>query len=124
VITKELLSEVLGDDYKERLVDWYQIEDDNYLRSYYNCGNFDKQGRPTGLGLEINIYELTHKCKEWACTKNYFLFSGYGAISASCEVNHRTASLGKINPQEIVLADTEPEACFLACEWILENKDN
>jgi hypothetical protein len=71
----------------------------------------------------INIYELMHLCKEWAYTKNYFLFSGYGAVSASCEVNHRTASLGKINPQEIVLADTEPEACFLACQWILENKD-
>jgi hypothetical protein len=111
-ISKELLSEVLGCklDIDEQL----QPNDIEYI---------EKVGSKLYYRY-INIYELMHLCKEWAYTKNYFLFSGYGAISASCEVNHRTASLGKINPQEIVLADTEPEACFLACEWILENKDN
>jgi hypothetical protein len=111
-ISKELLSEVLGCklDIDEQL----QPNEIEYIekvgsRLYYRY---------------INIYELANKCKEWAYTKNYFLFSGHGAISASCEVNHRTASPGKINPQEIVLADTESEAVFEACQWILENKEN
>ena len=36
-ISKELLIEVLGSEYNQRLVDWFQIEDDNFLRTYYDC---------------------------------------------------------------------------------------
>ena len=33
-ISKELLIEVLGSEYNQRLVDWFQIEDDNFLRTH------------------------------------------------------------------------------------------
>ena len=72
-ISKELLIEVLGSEYNQRLVDWFQIEDDNFLRTYYDCGSYDDKGRPTGLGLEINIYEFIHlNLKQWANFKNVF----------------------------------------------------
>ena len=54
-ISKELLIEVLGSEYKQRLVDWFQIEDDNFLRTYYDCGCYDDNGWLFGLGLEINM---------------------------------------------------------------------
>ena len=72
-ISKELLIAVLGSEYNHRLVDWFQIEEDNFLRTYYDCGSFDDKGRPTGLGLEINIYEFAYlNLKQWAKLKNVF----------------------------------------------------
>lgn len=116
MISKELLSEVLDKDYDDRFVDWFQIEDDNYLRTYYDCGNYDELGRPTGLSLEINIYELTHKCKEWALTKGYILESwttkpAHSGVEAYC----KSSNIDRFPFQ----ADTEPEAVFRACEYIL-----
>ena len=45
-----------------------------------------------GSEYRLNIHELAHKCKEWACTYKYLLESG----------------------------STEPEAIFKACQWILD----
>lgn len=120
--SKELLSEVLDQDYNDRLVDWFQIEDDNYLRTYYDCGKFDEQGRPTGLGIEINIYELAHKCKEWALKNEHNLLSYLSDRNGIQEsfvqlYNYKTFIT-------TIRADTEPEAIFQACQWILDNKDN
>ena len=71
-ISKELLSEVLPDVNIERLCEWYEVED-AILNTYYDCGSYNKQGRPTGLGYSINIYELAHKnLKQWAKLKNVF----------------------------------------------------
>ena len=119
MISRELLSEVLGVDYKDRLVDWFQIEDDNYLRTYYNCGNYDNKGRPTGLGFEINIYELAHKCKEWAFNNGYYLNIYNDAIDVvlkkSCKiVENITDGSFKYSPMLV----------FKACQWILDNKEN
>ena len=109
MISKELLSEVLGDEYKDRLVDWFQVED-NYLRTYYDCGKYDLQGRPTGLGIEINIYELAYKCKEWAFNNGYYLNIYNDAIIVE---NIKDGSF-KYSPMLV----------FKACKWILDNKEN
>ena len=133
MISRELLSEVLEDDYKERLVDWYQIEDDNYLRSYYNCGTFDKQGRPTGLGLEINIYELQNKCRIWAYEQGYS-FGTYliddkwytvteDNLFSNITYWHEDYSSIKLKLIDNYTSSTEPEAVFKCCQWILENKE-
>ena len=122
MISKELLIEVLGSEYKHRLVDWFQTDEDNFLRTYYDCGSYDDKGRPIGLGLEINIYELAHKCKEWAYKKGYILTpwkrdgEWYG-----CEVRDITSEdIVMINGKTYTRSKLEPEAIFKACQWILE----
>ena len=129
-ISKELLIEVLGSEYKQRLVDWFQIEDDNFLRTYYDCGSYDDKGRPTGLGLEINIYEFAFKCKEWAYTNKYRLSSGQHRLNTKQEhyINNQIASyfcsvyyITNDDSDIQIDANTEPEAIFKACQWILEN---
>ena len=60
-----------------------------------------------------NIYELAHKCKEWAynkgwalCTQREFIYEGY-----SCDVCHEQDGYCK----KFVM-ETEPEAIFKAWE--------
>ena len=112
-MSKELLIEVLGSEYKQRLVDWFQIEDDNFLRTYYDCGSYDDKGRPTGLGLEINIYEFAFKCKEWALSKGYFIYSTHelSFIKSLSLETIETFSNGK---------DTEIECIIKASEYVLD----
>ena len=63
----------------------------------------------------INIYELAHKCKEWALNLGYILYStvhGY-----ECYIDSRNF----INNTPVrFLAESEPEAVFKACQWILD----
>ena len=69
--------------------------------------------------FEINIYELAHKCKEWAfkdeysCMSRPRLFGGW-----ICEL---MSDYGVEDTQ--FDAGTEPEAVIKACQWILDNKD-
>jgi len=107
MISKELLSEVLGCklDIDEQL----QPNDIEYI---------EKVGSKLYYRY-INIYELMHKCKEWALLNDYScmsrprlfggwlseLMSGYGVEDTQFD------------------ADSEPEAVFKCCQWILENKE-
>lgn len=123
MIDKELLSAVLGEEYIDRLVEVISIED-NLMRTYYDCGS----GAPTGLGLEINIYELAHKCKEWAFNEGFTLSSSKDGIDEWCiELYNHLAD--DINDYRLNIdfdafdATTEPEAIFKACQWILDNKE-
>ena len=128
--SKELLSEVLGDEYNDRLVDWFQIED-NYLRTYYDCGRYDYEGRPTGLGIEINIYELAYKCKVWATENKYTILTedmnpnGYFTYVLSNKES--IENYGYLCEHKVIKDiphnKTEPEAIFAACQWILDNRN-
>ena len=66
MISKELLSEVLGCDCSEC-----------YFEDTYNLINYKYQYDVTWSeetqynNSSINIYELAHKCKEWAESKGY-----------------------------------------------------
>ena len=103
--SKELLSEVLG--LKINLVEI----DEARNKVFYYCNQF---GRITG---EINIYELVHKCKEWAFDKGFVLksYKKQGAFSGTyhyaIDINDKICEW---------LANTEYEAIFKACEWIME----
>ncbi len=70
----------------------------------------------------INIYELAHKCKEWANDK------GYTLESTEKWCNYYRGNINEVNIDDgyidYTIADTEPEAIFKACQWILENEDN
>lgn len=61
----------------------------------------------------INIYELAHKCKEWAIQHHD------KAIQITC---HKDCIALNIFSDKVdtFVENTEPEAVFKACEWILK----
>jgi len=85
----------------------------------------------------INIYELTHKCKEWALTKNLFLSSDVSRCLPAdspnridiwyCSIGYKVyvCPSGKrslcTGCKHSEIENTEPEAVFKACEWIIES---
>ena len=114
MISKELLSEVLG----------------------YEPFKIDKIKQVNGVGIVLvllnqdgtvrsyqNIYELAHKCKEWALNKGYVIES---LTNRSCIMgdNYEYFAEAKIHKetnsmcQNTIDADTEIEAIFKACEWV------
>jgi hypothetical protein len=64
----------------------------------------------------INIYELAHKCKEWAFKHhNIILWSGLNTCHYHTPIIEKSFT-----------KDTEAEAIFKACQWIqwiYDNKD-
>lgn len=105
MISKELLSEVVGNEVSEirwinqqkKELQYDVIEDLNYTT--------------------INIYELAHRCKEWAFYKGFVLksYKKQGAFSGTyhyaIDINDKICEW---------LANTEYEAIFKACEWIFK----
>lgn len=106
-VSKDLLSEVLG----------------------YTPFKIDKIKQVGGVGLTLillnqdgtvrsyqNIYELAHKCKEWASELDYemesatYRYNKGGYCFVSTFLNNTRFE-----------ARTEVEAIFLACEYILNN---
>ena len=106
MINIELLSEVLNED----IID-FNVEDNELI---YNV-NYDH------TRSFINIYELAHKCKEWALNKDYLIDSSHGyEISTATPILGIGGNVMTIGTLE---STTEPEAIFKACEYILkENK--
>ena len=70
----------------------------------------------------INIYELANKCKEWALANGYNLWSGYAPKDKKFAVNFYLIKENIEIDCDESLADTEVEAIFKACEWILKQK--
>ena len=60
-------------------------------------------------------HSLGNKCKQWAFNRMFFLSSGFDTDGAFC--------LDRMNSKSFI-AETEPEAIFKACQWILDNKTN
>lgn len=102
MISKKLLSEVLG-----YIVETVTTIDSVRTNQILIIGEKTK---------EINIYELAHKCKEWARHLNIQLISGFTETSKQyfCTV--------VIEDGDVFYSQTEPEAIFQACLWILDNK--
>ena len=113
MISKELLSEVLGAEVEfaptclelangSKCIEWKKVT---------------KAESHTAVGFQgINIYELAHKCKEWALKYGYQLHSA---------MRNGNLPIGMLTYEQDVLrhyfkADTEPEVIFKACEWLLE----
>ena len=102
-ISKELLNEVLG----------YEA---SYIQTVGTklCFSCHIKG-----GSNINIYELAHKCKEWAFNNGYYLNIYNDAIDVvlkkSCKiVENITDGSFRYSPMLV----------FKACQWILDNKEN
>ena len=74
---------------------------------------------------KINIYELAHKCKEWAETVG----DGYSLTSSTtdeynmigCEYSQWMCEI-VYHPNDTFYANTEPKAIFIACQYILDEQ--
>ena len=107
IISKELLSEVLG----------VYVRDGWYFDCELLLYTHDKiLGLDENYHSQINIYELAHKCKEWAHSRNFMIQSYLYNTKARADL------LSSCDVDEKFQADTEPEAVFRACEWILKDK--
>ena len=109
-ISNELISEILG----KKVSMWGC---DSIGGSVIEIGiHLPSGGR---LYKQLNIYEFTSKCKEWAYNKNYYIYStvcfaheGASYITKDDNIDKRLKTF---------LADTEVETIIEACNWILEN---
>ena len=113
-ISKELLSEVLKYE-----VDVFLGINKNEID--YTCCRDESEGY---VDISINLYEFACKCKEWAENKGYIIFSKNKEclIYSIDEVYDVIECLNQY--EDYFEADTECEAIFKACEWILKNKAN
>lgn len=130
MISKLLISEVLLKNVEYVLFDTQRIKDkiNGAIRDSEVAVYFDSKWH------YINIYELAHKCKEFAETKGYSIMSRPKSLNQKSfkarafvildeEYKMCTFRLNVLNFEEYQYeADTEPEAIFKACQWILDNK--
>jgi hypothetical protein len=106
-ISKELLSEVLKEKVESFSVHGYILEYSAPL---------------TGFNKAICIHELAHKCKEWAYSKGYSIYTGL--LNGRWEVVSKISELfsdERIEFKHEFQADSEPESIFKACQLILDN---
>ena len=109
MISKELLSSVLG------LTVVKGLELEGIVLWYKGIVNINNQP-PYAKELNINIYELAHKCKEWALKHHYKVISKPDNVPGLWEAYVNLSLTSKHGE----VADTEPEAIFKACQWILD----
>lgn len=110
-LTKELLSEVLS-----RNVNKFRIE------RTVSFGIQVEYEVSSGTRFYTNIYELAHKCKEWAYTKGMREILSADGV-AYIDKENGVLDEGGFYPEQWFSANTEPEAIFKACQWIMEQKD-
>ena len=107
-ISKELIKNVLTKETEYLSDDFTFSPEDNYIL-------FVDEGESQ---FEVNLDTFARLCKEWA-------YSTYGIMIQSypyCGKGRADAIKG-LEVDEVFKENTEPEAVFKACEWIL-NKVN
>jgi len=101
MISKELLSKVLG-------INVHKVEQIDTSTIYYEWDYLSYEIN----GTDINIYELAHKCKEWAYDNNWFIYERKTPIGT-----YEYSALnrdGRISPSYNDL--------YILCQWILDNE--
>ena len=117
MISKELLSEVLGDKVEIDNTDSWLKSDNNIV--YIETS---RKGDITDTNF-VNIYELAYKCKEWAF-KNHKLIINSRIISKTKDINGYAEIIKSCDYLYGDYADTEVEAILKACQWILDTRQN
>ena len=145
MISKELLSEVLHGG-RITIKDLGNMENCLEYVSYCSINEMNGTKHNENLpdnyyvvkadrGQEINIYELAHKCKEWAFKKGYFVQSDFMEVNIY-PIEYDGCKMKLLQCFDIVPIDcdsyteeeidsfphNEIEAIFEACEWILKEK--
>lgn len=118
IISKELLSEVL------------EIEVENISLMKNDISQYIGINEVKGGGFKgsINIYELAHKCKEWAYDSFKMIitpkFYDYTDPCYDCTIEYGLKNENKIKAfaHPDFISKTEPKTIFKACEWILNQK--
>ena len=112
-ISKELFEAVIDDKVKYYCVDVDEIE--------YDYESFDRQNP-----LIMAVNDFFFKCKEWASKKGCILFSKTRLSSslASCYFDVMGFNDYEDDFKNDFRAESEQQAVFDACQWILENKRN
>ena len=123
---KEIISKELYEEIQKDYINFESITQDEYITEYNEEDEEVEYINKYTLYAEdsINIYRLLHKCKEWCkkdLTINYRKDNEYRKGWVEVIVKYDETSVFANKPFK---ADTEPEAIFKACQWILENKDN
>ena len=111
-ISKELLSEVLG---YEALPTQVSTKELQYIDKRRKHGAFHP--------CCINIYELSHRCKEWAKEQKYKIITenrDYG--TEYIIINKNDTIFGEYEILYSDYAKTEQQAVFDACQWIYEQQ--
>ena len=108
MISKELLSEVLGE--KKYIVEHLGDKNNSFRIVIDNGDDFEEE--------VLNVYELSHYCKEWLLYKN-IQFS-YRTLERRLEsdLNH----FAELDDRYGFHAESEIEAIFKACQWVLEKR--
>ena len=132
MISKELLSEVL--ELNIVCVSNF-LRKDNMLEYQFLSSRNKEYGLNNAVDeiiyppRQINIYELAHECKQWAVSKGYSLYSGYDKLINKYGVyvnllllGDDELTIGGWDTEIYFIANTETEAIFKACEYIMENK--
>ena len=123
-ISKELLSEVLEEDVRLGVYTTVDSDEDELIQHimkieiYGNKIYYWRYYKEWGDNITmckcyINIYELAFKLKEWSYSKCYEIVS----YTEGCEIFQTQLD----ETIEYFYAETEVEAIFLACEYILNN---
>lgn len=113
-ISKELLSEVLGEDINDI------VNDKTTPKNIFQYEIKKRMLDGSGVAYrEINIHELANKCKEWALQQGHILSSWETNPNSGVEAYCRSSNVDRFPFQ----STTEPEAIFKACNWILGNKE-
>ena len=112
MISKELLSEVLNQKILS-IKTPFNGRELGYIERYNGIDEHNEHY------VKINIYELAHKCKEWVYKPSCYTLESYKDMY---ELNWKCNVVTNLE-ETLFTADTEPEAIFKACEWILNNKE-
>lgn len=123
MISKELFSEVMNIKIED-IIDLKMFGKD--LKYYEkcllkSCCDGRLSNHKDSICKSINIYELAHKCKEWAVIRQFYNvaslldYTGYTCII-------RQNPMTFLNTELRFRAGTEPEAICRACQYILDNK--
>ena len=109
MISKELLSEVI----KRNIIN-IKTSLDDYIINENIVRYWDDK---SAVHFEINIYELAHKCKEWALKQGYFIYSTNELAyikTLNLEILPNVFSNGE---------DDETTCIFKACEYVLNQRE-
>jgi len=108
-ISKELLSEVLAQPTK---IDIYSIEKYNNNALIYKWKSSIDNSEVTAV---INIYELAHKCKQWALKSKLNIL-----LTVEFRIEDVLVRLIRYDLDEYFTAQSEPEAVFKATSYVME----
>lgn len=115
VISKELLSEVLGYE----VLKIGKVVEGTLGYSYNSSIGY--------INTRIDIYELEHKCKQWLINEkglSYICWYDDSFKNYKCEIIEENNNDGIEGEYNKFVAETENKAVIGACQYRLDLKDN